>query len=473
MQCSHTAGVATVAGFEFDDPNLLSHAGILPLMTLARRAGLASLAEERLTVPADKGSHPGVKVMAMVAGMAMGADLIDDLDAVRSGAMRQAVGFGYAPSTLGQFLRKFTFGHVRQLDAVASRFLCGLVGRSGLLGPPDGKGTVFVDADDSVVEAYGHAKQGTGRGYSGVNGLNMLVDTVSGPGFAPVILGTRMRRGLVSSVRGAAKAVRDSLALVGRTSLAGRDVVFRADSAYWASEVVRAALKGGAQVTVTARLFQDVARAIASVPQDAWEGIRYPHAVWDDEDGRWVSDAEVAEVPFTAFAAQRKANRVEGRLVVRRVKRLNPQAAKGQDELFASYRHHPVFTTLDGASCTTAEVDAPHRDHAVVEQVHADLKASAMAHVPSGVFTANAAWLVFAAMAFNLTRAAATLTGEASLARAETATVRRRLVAVPARTARSGRRLRLHLPEGWAWEAAWGRWFDRATGRVLGPVWAT
>src|SRR5215217_3183720 len=170
MRPSHTRPVVAA---RFDEPNLVSASGLIPVMRLAADAGLGALADDLLTVPTDKGSNPGGKVSALVAGMVAGADCIDDLALLRHGAMRRVFDRPYAPSTLGSFLRTFTFGHVRQLDAVASRFLRTLVTGTPVL--PGRDGTVLVDVDDSVVQVHGHAKQGAGFGYCWVCGLNMLL----------------------------------------------------------------------------------------------------------------------------------------------------------------------------------------------------------------------------------------------------------------------------------------------------------
>ena len=191
----------------------------------------------------------------------------------------------------------------------------------------------------------------------------------------------------------------------------------------------------------------------------AVSGIRYPEAIFDEEQGRWISDAEFAEVPYTAFTSRRKAEHVTARLIVRRVRRLNPATARaGQDELLVAYRHHAVFTD---SPLSTLEAEASHRDHAIVEQVIADLKNGPLAHLPSGVFTANAAWLVCAAMAFNLTRAAGVIASTAH-ARARTATIRTQLIQVPARIANHARKWRLHLPTAWPWQTAWESLFGPA-----------
>jgi hypothetical protein len=391
MRSSHTPAVAAIAAADFDDTNLLPAAGIVPIMDLAARAGLPALAAKHLTVPTDKGANPGAKVMAIVAGMVMGADAIDDMDLLRTGAMDKVIGFPYAPSTLGQFMRKHTFGHVRQQDAVASRFLVALSQITHLLGRRGDTGRVMVDIDDTLVEVYGHAKQGAGVGYTKVKGLNVLAAVVSGDTFAPVIAGTRLRRGPANSVRGAHRMVADALAVTGRTHLVGRPVLVRADSAYYCAEVVAAALTGGAEVSITVKLDKRVRAAIATIDDDAWRKIEYTQAIWDPDTEQFVSAAEVAEVPYVAFASKATKWRVAGRLVVRRVPEANPKAKDGQDELFQMWRHHAFFTTTSPDDLDTVAADKTHRQHAVIEQVHADLKASALAHMPSGKFNANAA----------------------------------------------------------------------------------
>jgi hypothetical protein len=223
------------------------------------------------------------------------------------------------------------------------------------------------------------------------------------------------------------------------------------------------AINAGADVSVTVRLDATIKKAIASIEAAAWATINYTDAVFDEPTGQWISRAEVAEIPFTAFCSAKKSDQVPGRLIVRRIPDLNPKAGQGQDTIFDTWRFHAFFTTTDPSVADTVAADRTHRGHAIIEQVHADLKNSALAHLPSGMFTANAAWLVLAVMAFNLTRAAATLTGPA-LAKATTATIRRSLINVPARIATSARRLTLHLPLAWPWQAGWTDLFTQACG---------
>ena len=166
-------------------------------------------------------------------------------------------------------------------------------------------------------------------------------------------------------------------------------MLVRADSAYYSADIVAACRRGGARFSITARLNPAVVKAITGIDAHAWTPIRYPNALFDEDEQRWISDAEVAETVLTAFTGRRKSEHVTARLIVRRVRRLNPRAASpGQTEAFAVYRYHAVFT--DSAE-PMLHAEATHRDHAIVEQVIADLKDSALAHLPSGVFTANAA----------------------------------------------------------------------------------
>jgi hypothetical protein len=455
MQLCHTTRATSAV---FDDPNLVSAAGLVPVLALAATAGLHELALQHLSVPTDKGANAGRKVAALVAGMVAGADSIDDMALLRHGAMGRVFAYAYAPSTLGSFLRSFTFGHVRQLDAVASRFLAGLATQAPILAADP----VLVDVDDTIVEVHGYAKQGAGFGYSKVRGLNALLATASTAGSAPIVVAQRLRRGSCGSPRGARRLVADALATLSRLA-PGQPVLLRADSAFYGSDTVGAAVRAGAQVSVTVRQDPRVKAAITAIGDDAWTPIAYREAVFDEPSGRWVSRAEVAETAFTAFGSRASAQQVPGRLVVRRIPELNPN---GQDGLFDTWRFHAFFTT---SSLDTVTADHTHRGHAIIEQVHADLKNSALAHLPSGRFTANAAWLVLAVIAFNLTRAAACLTGP-GLAKATTATIRRCLVSVPVRVATSARRLTLHLPTGWPWQQAWTTLFARACGP---PAWST
>ncbi|TYC97108.1 IS1380 family transposase, partial [Arthrobacter echini] len=234
---------------------------------------------------------------------------------LRHGGMKRLFSSCYAPSTLGSFLRAFTFGHVRQLDAVASRFLGNLAKQAPLLRGPGAEGFVFVDIDDTIIEVHGYQKQGSGYGYSGVRGLNALLAIASTKDTAPVILAQRLRKGAANSARGATRLVADSLATLGRVH-AGSPVLCRFDSAYYGHAPVSAALAGGAEVSVTVRMNPAVKRAIAGIEETQWRTIDYTDAVFDETTDTWISKAEVAETPFTAFSSRKKNEHVCGRMVL-------------------------------------------------------------------------------------------------------------------------------------------------------------
>jgi len=429
----------------FDDPNLVSCAGLAPVLELAERAGLHDIVEEHVRIDRPGGQNALVKVVSLVAGVVAGADSIDDMGLLRHGGMGRLFTGVRAPSTLGTFLRSFTFGHVRQLDAVASRLLINLARRAPLLA--GASELAYVDVDDTVKPTFGYAKQGAGRGYTGVKGLNVLLATISTASSRPVIAAARLRKGSTISASGAQRFVADAL-ITAKAAGASGTLVLRADSAFFQSDVVAAVLRRTACFSITARLNPPVRKAIDTISADAWTTIKYTDAVWDEDGQRWISQAEVAEITFTAFSSLAKDKQVTARLIVRRVPDVNPN---NQNPLFTVYRYHAVFTN---SPLLMLEAEKAHRGHAIVEQVIADLKNGPLAHLPSGSFWANSAWLVLATMAFNLTRTAGTL-ASAFHAKATTGTIRAQLIGVPGRLARSARRLVLHLPTGWPWQTAW------------------
>jgi Transposase DDE domain group 1 len=448
----------------FDDPNLVSRAGLVPVMALAQRAGLADLAGEHVRVARRCGVNQQVKVPGIVAGMIGGADSIDDLDLLRHGAMPVLFGGIRAPSTLGSFLRSFTWGNVLQLGKVNRLLLAELARRAPLL---PGKDTLaFIDIDSQQKRVYGHKKQGAAFGHTKiqgksllVRGLNALAAAISTPLGAPVIAATRLRGGSAASSRGAASFATEAVCTARATGCTGTLVV-RADSAFYSAAFTSAVRAAGAFFSVTVQMNPHVQAAIAAIPEDAWRPIQYPRAIWDDQLRRWVSDAEVAEARYTAFTSK-KGKAITARLIVRRVKDLNRQAAGGQDELFDVWRYHAVFTD---SPFVTLQAEEQHRDHAIVEQVLADWTSGPLAHLPSGSFPANAAWLACAAISHNLLRAAGALASFAH-AKARGATLRRDLIDVAARTARHGRgEITLHPPEGWPREQEWMNLFEAATG---------
>lgn len=450
MQPSHKIRPA------FDDPNLVSSAGLVPALRLAEAAGLYDLLDG-LTVPSPNAT---AKTACVVGGMLAGADSIDDLDLLRHGGMTRLFGGVRAPSTLGTFLRSFTHGHVQQLDKVNAGLLAGLAARvPGLLAGAGAEGVAMIDVDDTVREVHGYAKQGAAFGYTKQRGLNIQLAVVSTPLAAPVIARARLRRGNTASATGAGRLLAQAITTARAAGIRGR-VLARADSAYYGWAFVGTAIRHKAWFSVTARMTKTVTAAIASIPAEAWRPIKYPNAIYDEAEQRWVSDAEVAEIGFTALTSRRKHEHVTCRLVVRRVKRLQPLACDGtaQGELFATYRHHAFITNSE---FSTVEADERHRDHAIVEQVIAELKDNALAHLPSGKYTANAAWVALAVIAFNLARATGVA---ASMHHARWASLRKKIIDVPARIATTARRRDLHMPADWPWATGWESLWSAATG---------
>jgi hypothetical protein len=440
----------------FDEPNLVACAGLVPVLRLAERAGLHEAAQQRVRLAASAGSaaaNAGAKITSVVAGMVAGADSIDDLGVIRHGALPEIFGGIRAPSTLGTFLRGFTWGNVRQLDAVARETLAGLSRHAPLL--PGADSYAFLDVDSTINRVYGYAKQGAGYGYTRVRGLHPLLAIVSTPIAAPVIAGARLRRGSAGSAKGAASFVAEAITTA-RAAGATGIVLARMDSAFDNHAVVATCVRAGVRFSITTKQTRPVRAAIETIDPKSWVPIAYPQAIYDQDSGQWISDAEIAETTYTAFQSRRKSEQITVRLIVRRVKDKNVVPEQG--ELFTAWRYH-AFITDSALQLTEAEKE--HREHAIIEQVNADLKDSALAHMPSGSFAANAAWLALATIAHNLTCAAGRL---ASLfhAKARTGTLRRHLITVPARIARRSRRIILRLPRNWPHRHAFGGLFTAA-----------
>jgi len=458
------AGAAVRAAF--DDPNVVSQAGLVPVMRLAQSCGLHTVVAERVRVPTHRGSNAAGKVATIVAGMLAGADSIDDLDVVRHGGMPELFGGVYAPSTLGEFLRAFTHGHVRQLQGVSREVLVRLARRTRLL--PGAEAVTFIDVDSLLRRVYGKRKQGAGFGHAKVGGyqvllrgLNPLVATISTPDAAPVIAATQLRAGNAGSARGAPSLVAEAIATTKAVlqtqahvqAEALGEIVLRADSAFYSRAVIAACRRARIRFSVTVRIDAKVRRAIATIPDDVWVEIQYPQPVWDDEQQRFVSRAHIAEVAYTAFEGTR--DETTARLIVRRVPDLNKTTIDAQGELFTVWRYHAAFTD---SPFVLVQAEAQHRGHAIIEQVFAELIDGPLAHLPSGRFNANNAWLACTAIAHNLTRAAGILAGRRH-GTARAATLRRHLINVAGRIARHARTGTIHLPEHWPWQHEWLRLF--------------
>jgi hypothetical protein len=434
----------------FDDPNLVSCAGLVPVLRLAESAGLAALVTDRIRLGISTGAHPGGKITSIVAGMIAGADCIDDLDILRQAGLSAVFTGISAPSTLGSFLRSFSWGDTRALESAARAFLVRLAAATPLLRGADQ--ITYLDLDSLLRRTFDTTKQGAGFGHAKVGGysvrlrgLSALVATISTPIAAPVVAATRLRGGAAAAARGGASLITEAITTARNAGCRGQ-ILVRADSAHYGGAVTSACRRAAAQFSIAVRADVKVQAAIASIPEATWVPIRYPRAVADPDTGGWISNAEVAEVAYTAF--ETTPHKITARLVVRRVKDLNPDHQGG---LFPVWRYHAFFTDT---TLSTVDADLTHRRHAIIEQVFADLIDGPLAHLPSGKFAANAAWLSCAAIAHNLLRAAGSLTSRVH-AKARTATLRRHVICVPARIARRARRIILHLPQHWPWQDAW------------------
>ena len=378
----------------FDDDHLVSCAGLVPVMTLAAQTGLPQLLADKVRIPVPRirsgSANPSPKLTTVIAGMCAGADSIDDLGVVRSGGMKTLFGGVYAPSTVGTLLREFTFGHARQLESVLREHLVALCEHVELL--PGAEQQVFIDIDSLLRPVYGHAKQGASYGHTKIagkqvlrKGLSPLATTVSTGGCAPVIAGMRLRAGKTGSGKGAGRMIAQAIVTARAAGVRGQ-ILVRGDSAYGNRAVIRSCVRAGAQFSLALTRNAAVERAIAAIDEQAWTPVRYPGAVLDPDSGEWVSDAEVAEIGYTAFASTK--DQITARLVVRRVK-----DARYSDALFPVSRYHPFFTNTD---LPVAEADRTHRQHAIIETVFADLIDGPLAHMPSGRFGANSAWVLYA-----------------------------------------------------------------------------
>jgi hypothetical protein len=340
---------------------------------LAGRAGLPGLVAQHVRPGGDCRVNAHLKVPCLVAGMAAGADSFDDTGMLRHGAMSVLFGGVRAPSTLGSHLRSYTWGNALQLEKAGREFLAGPARQAPLR--PGADVLAFIDIDSMHKRVYGHAEQGAAFGHTKiqgksvlVRGMNALAATISTPIAAPVIAATRLRGGNAASARGAAGLAARAVATARDCGCAGM-IIVRADPAFCRAEIIAAVRRGGARFSVTIPMNRKVRAAAAAIGEDAWTPVRYPRAVRDDRLRCWISDAEVAETQYTAFASS-KGQAVTARLIVRRVRDQNVKAPAGQGELFPAWRHHAVFTD---SPFQTVQAEGQHRGHAIVEQVFADV----------------------------------------------------------------------------------------------------
>jgi Transposase DDE domain group 1 len=403
----------------FDDPRAVANAGLVMTATLADRLGIEAAVDATVDLGDRPGAaRPGRKVMTLVASMVAGGDSIDDADVLRAGASQGLLPHRVmAPSTLGTFLRSFTFGHVRQLDRVAEAVLA----RAWSAGAGPGEKAMTIDLDSTVCEVHGYHKQGAAYGHTRVLGLHPLLATRADTG---EILHVRQRKGSANTARGAARFLCELVARLHRAGAAGALTV-RADSGFWSERIIGTCRRHSVAFSITVRQIPQVKAAIGAIPEGAWTPIDYTAG----------GEAQLAETTYKG-----------DRLIVRRTRLLGPQA-----QLWPDWRHHAFVTDLAGDAVA---LDADHRRHAVIELAIRDLKEGAgLNHCPSGRFFANAAWLVLAALAHNLVRWTASL-GLDIDGPVVAGTIRRRFIALPGRMTRSAGRFHLHLPSGWPWREA-------------------
>jgi hypothetical protein len=415
MSSSHSPDGLAVG---FDDGHAVANAGLLLPATLAHRLGIEQVVDELVDLGDRPGHHrPGGKVLTLLHAMMAGADCIDDADVLRTAQTAQLLGHRVlAPSTLGTFLRSFTFGHIRQLDRVAETVL----GRAWAAGAGPGQTPVTIDVDSTICEVHGHHKGGAAYGYTRQLGYHPLLATRADTG---EVLHIRMRKGSANTARGAERFVNELAGRVRRAGASGQ-LTLRADSGFWSAKIMTACRRHQIRFSITVRQTRQVQAAIAAIGEDAWIEIDYP-------------DGGIAQVAETRLAGER--------LVVRRTRLTGPQAT-----LWPDWRHHAFVTDRAGDA---VELDTDHRRHAVCELAIRDLKDGVgLRHCPSGVFLANAAWAVIATLAHNLLRWLATI-GLGGSGPVVAKTLRRRLLVLPGRLTRSARRRRLHLPTGWPWAA--------------------
>jgi len=415
MRSSHVVlGQVDVA---FDDEHAVANAGLLLPATLAERLGIEQAADTLVVLGNRPGAaHPGRKILTVVHSLLAGGDCIDDVQVLRAGTTSSVLGHRVmAASTVGTFLRAFTFGHVRQLDRLAETALT----RAWQAGAGPGDGPMTIDADSTIYQVHGHHKQGASYGYTRKLGYHPLLATRAETG---EVLHARQRTGKANTARGMPRFVDETIGRVRRAGATG-ELTFRTDSGFWSAATIGRLRAHDVRFSITVRQTKPVRRAIAAIGETAWTTIDYtPDGV-----------AQVAETPFRG-----------DRLVVRRVRN-----ADDQQQLFPTWRYHAFVTDRPG---TPTWLDADHRRHAVVELAIRDAKQGAgLNHHPSGRFFANAAWLVLVTLAHNLIRWTATLGLGARDELVVAKTQRRTLLAMPGRLTRSARRFTLHLPARWPW----------------------
>ena len=426
----------------FDDDNLVANAGLLLPATLVERLGVEAVINTTLRLDGRVGgASPGRKVLTLLNTMLAGGSHIDHADMLRAGASELVVSHRVmAPSTLGTFLRSFTFGHVRQLEAVNDIVMQRAWAAS------TAPGALVIDVDSTICEVVGKAKQGAGFGYTHVLGYHPLLATIAGSG---EILHGRLRKGSANTQRGTKRFVNELVARARRDD-PKRKLTVRFDSGFWNGDTIINLKRLDVRYTMAVRTnVKAVQATIAGIDETAWQPIDYT------EDG----EAQVAECDYTSGQGKKRVTR---RLVVRRTR----LTGKTQQKLWPDWRHHAFLTDLDG---NVIEVDRFHREHATVELAIKDLKAGAgLEHLPSGVFWANSAWFQIAILAHNMMRWTARLGGHDTDRLIVARTIRTRLLALPGRLVNRAGQPTLRLPARWPWANTFNTILDAL--RSLEPV---
>ena len=404
----------------FDEPNLVANAGLVLVATLVKRLGLERRCNTTIDLSGRAGGfQPGRKILTLVHAMVAGATHIDHADVLRAGASAEVLDHRVmAPSTLGTFLRSFSFGHLRQFEKVIGE----TIAAAWALGAGPGDARLVVDVDSTIDEVHGKQKHGAAYGYTKVLGYHPIMATRADTG---EILHARLRKGSANTQRGIKRFIEELIPRLRRAGASG-EIVMRFDSGFWSNETIATLSRLGVSYTMGVRAgTKGLAAVIDEITEDAFEAIDYPDA------GR----AEVAETTYKGR-----------RLIVRRTRLVGPQAT-----LWPNWRHFAFLTDLEGPA---VEVDAFHRGHASVELCIDDWKEGAgMAHCPSGSFSANGAWLCSAVLAHNLMRWTAALghlVGEGETL-VVVRTLRTRYFTVPARLVNRSGRPTLRMPERWPW----------------------
>ena len=402
----------------FDDQNLVANSGLLLVSTLSEILGLEKLIDEKVSLSGRVGgANPGRKLLTLIHAMTAGANYIDHVDMLRAGSTGSVLGHVVvAPSTMGTFLRSFTFGYIRQLDSVIDTALS----RAWAMGAGPGDNQLVIDIDSTICEVYGSKKQGANFGYTKCRCYHPLLAVRADTG---EVIHARLRQGSANTARGVGQFISETVARLRRAGAKG-EIVIRFDSGYWSWDTIALAEKLDIRYSMAIRAgTKGIKEIIEAIDEDAWREIPYT------PDG----EAQVAETTYKGF-----------RLVIRRTRLIGKQA-----ELWPNWRYFGFLTDLGG---TTIEADQFQRNRAVIELSIRDLKDSALEHLPSGNFSANAAWLASGVIAHNLLRWCALLGQITKPGRLTVSqTMRTRFISIAARLVNASGRLVLRGPKRWPW----------------------